>query len=295
MDLKTTSNIVAPIGGTTDGGLVENEAMGPSPPNLSTEPLEVKIPFWRKLLSWYWPTSIKRAAESEANLLELYGGIPLTTQPKNAVLKKTYLKPPSETQPDAENTRFINTLILDQDDVETLGKDRINVVICHGFGAGLGFFYRNLWPLSKMIPGSRIYAIDMLGMGRSGRPPFPKFQASVIQDTKEAVNFFTESFEEWRSLQNGLEKFVLVGHSMGGYLSALYALKHPDRVQKLILASPVGLPEQGEGQKGVALTGHKIPSILSHLWDSNYTPQGLMRGLGPIGIKFISLSPSGYN
>lgn len=100
--------------------------------------------------------------------------------------------------------------------------------------------------------------------------------------------------EEWRQKQEGLEKFVLVGHSMGGYLSALYALRHPERVEKLILASPgrhshrnhvltraVGLPEQID--EGVTVTGHKIPAFLSRLWNANYTPQGLIRGLGPLG------------
>lgn len=37
--------------------------------------------------------------------------------------------------------------------------------------------------------------------------------------------------------QNMLEKFVLVGHSLGGLLSMLYAIEHPDRIEKLILVS----------------------------------------------------------
>jgi cardiolipin-specific phospholipase len=39
-----------------------------------------------------------------------------------------------------------------------------------------------------------------------------------------------------------LEKMTLAGHSLGGYLSAVYALKYPDRVNKLILLSPAGVP-----------------------------------------------------
>jgi pimeloyl-ACP methyl ester carboxylesterase len=31
---------------------------------------------------------------------------------------------------------------------------------------------------------------------------------------------------------------TLLGHSLGGYLGTVYALKYPDRVDRLILASP---------------------------------------------------------
>ena len=39
-----------------------------------------------------------------------------------------------------------------------------------------------------------------------------------------------------------LEKFDLVAHSMGGYFAVLYAIRHPERVNKLVLISPCGLP-----------------------------------------------------
>lgn len=39
-----------------------------------------------------------------------------------------------------------------------------------------------------------------------------------------------------------LQRFDLLGHSLGGYLATVFALRHPDRVRNLVLASPVGIP-----------------------------------------------------
>lgn len=44
--------------------------------------------------------------------------------------------------------------------------------------------------------------------------------------------------DRWRKA-NGLDKMVLCGHSLGGYLSVCYAEKYPQRIEKLVLASPV--------------------------------------------------------
>ncbi|KAI8384757.1 Alpha/Beta hydrolase protein [Radiomyces spectabilis] len=83
-------------------------------------------------------------------------------------------------------------------------------------------------------------------MGRSSRPKW-----SIVKKSKESwddivertEDHFVESLEQWRS-QVGIEKMTLCGHSMGGYFATCYALKYPDRVRKLILVSPAGIPER---------------------------------------------------
>src|SRR5206468_12575203 len=61
-------------------------------------------------------------------------------------------------------------------------------------------------------------------------------------------------------------------------------------VTKLLLASPVGIPPHIEGLDipRFAITGHPIPSWVISLWNSHYTPQGLIRGIGPIGPSLVS-------
>jgi cardiolipin-specific phospholipase len=88
-----------------------------------------------------------------------------------------------------------------------------------------------------------VYAVDWLGMGRSARVPF-RIRAKrddIPGRVHEAESFFVESLEEWRE-REGLEKMTLIGHSLGAYFSAVYALRYPQRVHKLVLLSPAGVP-----------------------------------------------------
>ena len=116
-----------------------------------------------------------------------------------------------------------------------------NLVILHGYGAGLGFFYKNFDALSR-AKGWQLYALDLLGMGRSSRPPFKIKAKTREQQITEAEDWFVDSLEEWR-IKRKINKFTLLGHSLGGYMAVAYALKYPGRLNKLILASPVGIPE----------------------------------------------------
>ena len=118
-------------------------------------------------------------------------------------------------------------------------------VILHGYGAGLAFFFQNFsalggWAASR---GTSVYALDWLGMGRSARVPFrvKAKRDDIPGRVTEAESFFVDSLEEWRD-KMGLDKMTLIGHSLGGYLSVVYALRYPTRVSKLILLSPAGVP-----------------------------------------------------
>lgn len=120
------------------------------------------------------------------------------------------------------------------------------------------------------LPSSFYYFCK--GFGRSSRPNFSN-------DSMEAEQQMVESLEEWRQQLN-LEKFILLGHSFGGYLATSYTISHPDRVKHLILADPWGFTE-----KPVKL---EVPFWLKVLGIVLYplthlNPLATVRGAGPMG------------
>lgn len=205
---------------------------------------------------------------------------------------------------------------LNEFSVERLGEAaENNLVILHGYGAGLGFFYKNFEALSR-VPNWKLYALDMLGMGRSTRPPFKIHAKSKEDKIREAESWFVDALEEWR-IKRGIDKMTLVGHSLGGYMSVCYALKYPGHLNKLILASPVGIPEDpyamneempdpadpslpnGTAQQSVThareANGQEtkpprrpVPKWLHTLWDANVSPFSIVRLSGPLGPRLVS-------
>ena len=82
------------------------------------------------------------------------------------------------------------------------------LVMLHGYGAGLGLFYRNFDVLSK-VKGTKIYALDLLGMGNSSRPCFRIKAKDPIGKIDEAEAFFIDALEEWRKKKN-IDKMTLL-------------------------------------------------------------------------------------
>lgn len=145
---------------------------------------------------------------------------------------------------DGKLVDYINTLEISRPDLK---DSKEAVVVLHGYAAALGFFFRN-WDsvaTSAAMTGRRAFFLDWLGMGLSSRPN-PSLLASpgsapVEARVSRAEHFFLASLESWR-IAAGVERMVLVGHSLGGYLASAYALRYPDRVSSLILVSPAGIP-----------------------------------------------------
>ena len=117
---------------------------------------------------------------------------------------------------------------------------RPKLLIIHGFGSCGALQYAYIGHLIKRF---RVTTIDLLGLGCSGRPPFD------LKNSLDCIDYFLYSIEAWmKTTGYKSEEFYLMGHSLGGYLSAMYALKFPKKMIKLLLFSPVGIPPQPENK-----------------------------------------------
>lgn len=156
-------------------------------------------------------------------------------------------------------------------------------VLAHGFGSGLGFFYNNVDRILESGMFSRVVLFDWLGMGGSQRPPCRRPKLGGLCDsmftTEQAVDFFIDPLDDLMHALGLESNTSLVGHSLGGYCASRYVLKYPDRVDRLILASPVGFPPKPSD----ALKSSELPAnmrIIDALWSANFTPQQIVRMMG---------------
>jgi abhydrolase domain-containing protein 4 len=144
------------------------------------------------------------------------------------------------------------------------------IVLIHGFCGGIGLWAHNVKGLSSK---RALYAIDLLGFGRSSRP---QFSSDPVQVEQELI----DSIEEWRKEMN-LEKMILIGHSFGGYLSSSYSLKYSNRVEALVLADPWGFTKRNLNKQlsMVARVFLKITQLS--------TPLFIFRATGSFGLRLF--------
>lgn len=109
--------------------------------------------------------------------------------------------------------------------VEKGRRDAPAIVMVHGFGGHTFSFRHQIAAFSSQY---RVVAIDLKGFGYTERQAGGDYsltgQAQLLLGTMDAL---------------GIERAVLVGHSMGGEVVMRAAAMAPDRVEKLILVASV--------------------------------------------------------
>lgn len=205
-----------------------------------------------------------------------------------------------------------------------VGGEPRTLILTHGYASGLGFFFNNYEKLAMKF--DRVIAVDWPGMGGSSRhvtagnkppqrsallsmlsaslgtavraiPLLPaeqkerlsqRIEASLAGSGDRAASFFVDALTELVEQEVPSGKFTLAGHSLGGYLSAQYALGAADRLEGLVLISPAGLQPLPPPTERLPVLGHSLfLSAAKLFWALNLTPQLFVRMYGSRGLDIV--------
>ncbi len=126
------------------------------------------------------------------------------------------------------------------------------LMLLHGGGGHADTWVRNLGPHA---PYRRSYAIDMLGHGFTDAPGDASYTTAEVID--HVVRFMDVA---------EIERADFCGESFGGRVSAWMAIRHPDRVNRLVLNTSGGLhPGSSDGgRRGPAGAHHRLAEPDEH-------------------------------
>ena len=103
------------------------------------------------------------------------------------------------------------------------------VVLVHGWGACV-YTFRSAVP-AFAAAGRKVLAFDLRGHGLSDKP---------VGRGKYTIDAIRDDLRDFMDAA-GVGRADLLGHSLGGGVALHFALAHPERIRRLVLAAPVGL------------------------------------------------------
>jgi pimeloyl-ACP methyl ester carboxylesterase len=148
----------------------------------------------------------------------------------------------------------------------------VPLILLHGHGNEA-----HLWDdfIPRIADHYRVLAVDQRGHGDSDWDPEGRYDAENMADDLEAV---LAAFE--------IDRFVLIGFSMGGRVSMTFAARHPERLAGLVLVD-IGpeIDRRGAMRIGGEMAEQRNPTFASveeyaRLLSLNYPagqPEALMR------------------
>jgi proline iminopeptidase len=136
------------------------------------------------------------------------------------------------------------------------------VLVVHG---GPGFPFEEAPQAIAALAGKcTFHFYDQRGCGRSSRP-FDRFASTnyyanmIDLDRTLGIGAQLADIERIRRLLKQ-DQLILIGHSFGAFLAAIYAAEFPDRVRGLVLVAPAGvLVLPAEGDDLFAAVGRHLP------------------------------------
>jgi pimeloyl-ACP methyl ester carboxylesterase len=107
------------------------------------------------------------------------------------------------------------------------GQDERTLVLLHGFAASVFSWRKVMDPLSE---AGMVVAFDRPGFGLTERPMPGEWDGESPYSPEAQADLTVALLDEL-----GIDRAVLVGHSAGGTIALLTALRHPERVEALVL------------------------------------------------------------
>jgi pimeloyl-ACP methyl ester carboxylesterase len=174
--------------------------------------------------------------------------------------------PPLQNTVPPEQLADPDSLFIDVDGLQVhykiAGQGEPTLVLLHGFGASVYSWHEVIAPLAEV---GTVIAFDRPAFGLTERPMPGEWKGENPYSPEAQAELTVALLDEL-----GVEKAVLAGHSAGGTIAALTTLRHPERVEALVLVD-AAIYVQG------STPGWLRPLLL--------TPQ--MRRLGPLLIRSI--------
>jgi pimeloyl-ACP methyl ester carboxylesterase len=100
------------------------------------------------------------------------------------------------------------------------------LILIHGLAGSSQHWQSVIAPLARHY---HVIALDQIGFGHSDKP--------LIDYRAES---FVDFLDEFMRVQH-LAKATMVGNSLGGWVAALMAIEHPERVDRLVLVDAAGM------------------------------------------------------
>ncbi|MCV2218652.1 alpha/beta fold hydrolase [Thauera sp. Sel9] len=105
------------------------------------------------------------------------------------------------------------------------------LLMIHGSGPGVSAWANWCLVMPELARQARVIAPDMVGFGFTERPAGQRYDMDAW--VAQAVGLLDAL---------GIERTDLVGNSFGGALALAIAIRHPQRVRRLVLMGSVGVP-----------------------------------------------------
>lgn len=124
--------------------------------------------------------------------------------------------------------RYVDTPTYGRIRIAEAGPQDAPVILFqHGIGGHLEAYCKNLVPLAGQF---RTIAFDYVGHALSARKAMEYTPPVLAEQVRELMDAM------------GIQKAHLSGESLGGWVSAFFAIRYPDRVDRLMLNTGAGIP-----------------------------------------------------